>query len=105
MWKGDGSRPVSVGASDKEFIVAGEDTGCPVNVRFDEPLSSGQYFEVNILACGSGPFIGVTSEAGFGEGWECRGLLFGGPGNLSTGNALASEQFGLPVEEGMTVGV
>jgi len=105
MWKDDGSGAVSPGASASEFVVSGAEAGTPTNALFDQSLSSGQYFEVKVLACASSPFVGVTTEAGFGKGWKCKGLFFGGPGNLSSGGALAQGEFGDEVKEGMTIGV
>ena len=43
------------------------------------------------------PFVGVASEAGFAAGYKCKGLFFGGPGNLSDGGALVRSHFGEPI--------
>ena len=37
---------------------------------------------------GKGIWIGVGTEDGFAESYRIKGLLFGGPGNLSDGGAL-----------------
>eukprot|EP00929_Paragymnodinium_shiwhaense_P005247 TRINITY_DN10693_c0_g1_i1.p1 TRINITY_DN10693_c0_g1~~TRINITY_DN10693_c0_g1_i1.p1 ORF type:complete len:342 (+),score=48.28 TRINITY_DN10693_c0_g1_i1:94-1026(+) len=105
MWKDDGSNAVETGASSSELVVTAAVQGSPVNALFDQALASGQYFEIEALACEEGPFIGVASGSGFAKGWKIKGLFFGGPGNLSTGSALARGEYGDGVAVGMRVGV
>ncbi|CAE7754408.1 unnamed protein product, partial [Symbiodinium pilosum] len=50
---------------------------------------------------GDGPFIGIGSMENFAQGYKCKGLLFGGPGNLSNGSAALKTQFGEEVSKGM----
>ncbi|CAE7252817.1 unnamed protein product [Symbiodinium natans] len=61
------------------------------------------YFEVEVLE-GDGPFIGVTTKAGFKEGYKIRALEFGGPGNLSDGSCGKRIGFGEPVKKGSVIG-
>ena len=47
------------------------------------------------ISGGSGMWIGVGTEENFGSGYKLKGLLYGGPGNLSDGGALVSGHWGL----------
>ena len=44
--------------------------------------------------------IGVAEEERFGPGYKVKGLMFGGPGNLSDGSALVAGHWGPKVEAG-----
>jgi len=101
-WVDDGSCAVKVDG--EECKIDGAPAGSPANAYFGKPLSSGDYFEIDILETKQSPFIGITSSAAFAEGWKCKGLLFGGPGNLSDGSALVRGEFGEEIKKGMTVG-
>lgn len=105
MWADDGQNAVQEGAAPNEMIVQGKPSaGTPVNARFTTAVTpEAGYFEIDVLNCGDGAFVGVTSTAGFKKGWGCKGLLFGG--NLSSGNALVRGNFGERLATGMTVGV
>jgi len=106
-WMDDGSAAIkAAGESLMECQIQGAPSGSPANAYFSKQLASGDYFEVDILETGdSSPFVGVTSSAAFGQGWKCKGLLFGGPGNLSNGGALVCGEFGEELRKGMTIGV
>ena len=41
----------------------------------------------------------------FAQGYKCKGLLFGGPGNLSNGSAALKTQFGEEVSKGAVIGI
>jgi len=104
MWLDDGSGAVQPAADAPEFTIDGKAKGdAPVNARFSTCLTSGQYFEVDILELSSSCFLGVTTEASFKQGYYCKGLFFGG--NLSTGSALVRQAFGERFEKGMKIGV
>lgn len=68
-------------------------------------MSSGQYFEIDVQELQKSCFIGVASEKGFAPGYKCKGLFFGGPGNLSSGGALVRPGFGKPIKKGAVIGV
>mmetsp|Transcript_23300 Transcript_23300/g.42122 ORF Transcript_23300/g.42122 Transcript_23300/m.42122 type:complete len:315 (-) Transcript_23300:34-978(-) len=105
-WTDDGSAAVKPGDSLMECKIQGAPSGSPANAYFSKPLTSGDYFEIDIVEMGdSSPFVGVTSSAAFGQGWKCKGLLFGGPGNLSNGGALVRGEFGEELRKGMKIGV
>eukprot|EP00438_Fugacium_kawagutii_P019516 Skav235649 [mRNA] locus=scaffold358:689272:691310:+ [translate_table: standard] len=75
------------------------------NALCEVGFSSGtEYFEIEVVQ-GSGAFIGVTTKAGFLEGYKIKGLFFGGPGNLSNGSAGLRTQFGQEVKPGSVIGV
>ena len=79
--------------------------GSKFNALCEVGFSSGvEYFEVEVVE-GSGAFVGVTSKAGFGEGYKIKGLFFGGPGNLSDGGAGLRINFGDAVKKGSVIGV
>jgi len=43
---------------------------------------------------GQGMWVGVAEEAKFGAGYKLKGLLYGGPGNLSDGSSLVTGHWG-----------
>jgi len=47
-----------------------------------------------------GVWVGVAEEGRFGPGYQVKGLMFGGPGNLSDGSALIAGHWGPKVEAG-----
>ena len=47
-----------------------------------------------------GVWVGVAEEERFGPGYQVKGLMFGGPGNLSDGSALIAGHWGPKVEAG-----
>jgi len=103
-WRDDGSNAVK-NLTDGAFTITGKPSkGSPVNALGTIPLTSGQYFEVTCQD-GDGPFIGVGKLESFAQGYRCKGLLFGGPGNLSNGSALMKGEFGEQVSKGSVVGI
>ena len=48
-------------------------------------------------------WIGVTLDDKFGTGYRLKGLLYGGPGNLSDGSSLAQGGWGPSLKAGDTV--
>lgn len=94
-----------------EFQIVDEEEkkgGSKCNALCEVGFSSGtEYFEVEVVE-GSGAFIGVSTKAGFAEGYKgykIKGLFFGGPGNLSNGSAGLRTQFGQEVKPGSVIGV
>lgn len=105
-WHDDGSD--SIKAEANEFTVSGKkSSGTPSNARFGTAVTpESGYFEVEVLDLGADScFIGVGTEEGFKEGWRCKGLFFGGPGNTSSGGALVKGSYGDAITKGMKVGV
>ena len=47
--------------------------------------------------------MGVAEEARFGPGYQLKGLMFGGPGNLSDGSALVTGKWGPKLQPGDTL--
>eukprot|EP00928_Gymnodinium_smaydae_P046649 TRINITY_DN31092_c0_g1_i1.p1 TRINITY_DN31092_c0_g1~~TRINITY_DN31092_c0_g1_i1.p1 ORF type:complete len:381 (-),score=56.10 TRINITY_DN31092_c0_g1_i1:139-1281(-) len=75
------------------------------NALCDVPFTSGTaYFEVEVLS-GDGAWVGVTTKAGFGPGYKLKGLMFGGPGNLSNGSGGLVTGFADQVKTGDIIGV
>jgi len=103
MWQDDSSGLVKPVPDSAEFIVEGKPSGSPVNALYSQPLSSGQYFEIDVLELQENVGIGVTTQEAFGPGWGCKGLFFNG--NLSNGSALVRSSFGEQIKKGMQVGV
>lgn len=91
-----------------EFQIVDEEEkkgGSKCNALCEVGFSSGtEYFEVEVVEV-SGAFIGVSTKAGFSEGYKIKGLFFGGPGNLSNGSAGLRTQFGQEVKPGSVIGV
>ena len=50
-----------------------------------------------------GLWVGVAEEARFGAGYQLKGLMFGGPGNLSDGSALVTGNWGPKLQPGDTL--
>jgi len=74
-----------------------------VNALFDQSLTSGQYFEIDVLELKESVFVGVTTKEAFAEGYKCKGLFFGR--NLSNGGALVRQAFGEAIATGQKIGV
>merc|ERR1712106_1257096 len=57
------------------------------------------------ISGGSGMWIGVGTEENFGAGYKLKGLLYGGPGNLSDGGALITGHWGPKFAPGDKIGM
>ena len=77
----------------EEIFPRGSQGDAPVNAMFSRPIASGEYFEVTCES-GKGAFLGLGTEKAFAQGYKCRGLFFGGPGNLANGSGLLKGGFG-----------
>ena len=94
-----------LGGGEFEILEEEKKGSSKCNALCEVGFSSGtEYFEIEVVE-GSGPFIGVTTKAGFAEGYKIKGLFFGGPGNLSNGSAGLRTQFGEEVKPGSVIGV
>jgi len=54
---------------------------------------------------GKGMWIGVAVRENFGSGYKLKGLMYGGPGNLSDGGALVTGHWGPKLEQGDKIGM
>ena len=105
-WRDDGSSAVQ--STGPEFkIGTKESKGSPANALYPMALESGSYFEVSCQEIGEhgSPFIGIGTEEKFGAGYKCKGLFYGGPGNLADGGACCKSQWGDDVKKGDVVGI
>ena len=55
------------------------------------------------VKAGSGMWVGVATEDKFGPGYSLKGLLYGGPGNLSDGGSLVTGGWGSKLAAGHTL--
>jgi len=106
-WLDDGTERIK-DAGGGVFLVAGDEKkgDAKFNALCEVGFIGGeQYFEVEILEGGRGAWVGVTTKAGFDAGYKLKGLMFGGPGNLSDGSRGLRFGFGEDVKAGDVVGV
>ncbi|CAJ1453652.1 unnamed protein product [Effrenium voratum] len=103
-WRDDGSSAIQSRGS--EFQVGAKKSQSPVNALYPVALHSGSYFEVTCQELAKdGPFIGIGTEESFKAGYKCRGLFFGGPGNLANGGGGKKFAWAEPVKRGDVIGV
>ena len=55
------------------------------------------------VKAGSGMWVGVAAEDKFGPSYSLKGLMFGGPGNLSDGGSLVTSGWGPKLAAGHTL--
>ena len=70
------------------------------NAMWMEQESACWRFEIK---SGGGMWVGVALEEKFGAGYGMKGLLYGGPGNLSDGGSLVTGGWGPQLQAGDTV--
>ena len=70
------------------------------NAMWMEQESTCWRFEVK---SGNGMWVGVALEEKFGAGYGMKGLMYGGPGNLSDGGSLVTSGWGPKLQAGDTV--
>jgi len=110
-WKTDGSEELKVLSPNEIQSSQESSTGNVYNALWkesEEGVSSGtHYWKVTFSQVPehSSPWIGLTDLQKFKKGWSFRGLMFGGPGNLSDGGGLLQGEFGPGLKEGDTVGM
>lgn len=109
MWTTDGSSELVVNGN-KLVSQVSKSTGNVYNGIWKEDevgLKSGKgYWKIKLEAIeDSSLFLGVTDNDKFGKGWALKGLMFGGPGNLSSGGALLIGDFGPKPKSGNTIGI
>lgn len=95
-----------LGGGDCCFIERPKKGDSPIVALCDVAFAGGtHYFEVEVLQTSGGIFLGVTTKAGFKSGYKLKGLLYGGPGNLSGGGSLLRGGFGQEIRTGDVIGV
>eukprot|EP00930_Biecheleria_cincta_P003884 TRINITY_DN104798_c0_g1_i1.p1 TRINITY_DN104798_c0_g1~~TRINITY_DN104798_c0_g1_i1.p1 ORF type:complete len:407 (-),score=71.06 TRINITY_DN104798_c0_g1_i1:75-1295(-) len=68
-------------------------------------MGGAHYFELEVLHTSGNIFVGVTTKAGFKSGYKLKGLMYGGPGNLSGGSCLLRAGFGQQIKSRDVIGV
>ena len=71
----------------------------------DEKVGEGVHCWSFDIIGGKGMWLGVCTEEHFGAGYKLKGLMYGGPGNLSDGGALITGQWGPKFGEGDKIGM
>jgi len=92
-WKSDNSGLVAISGTKVSFTGGSGGGDSKGNAFWDEGEGrSGEW--VWKIEEGSGMWIGVAEEDKFGPGYQLKGLLYGGPGNLSDGSSLVTGHWG-----------
>jgi len=107
-WIDDGSN--SIQSDGTTVTCTGSPPGSPANGLFKGlELTSGTgeaFWTLNFTeVADESPFVGLTSESSFGQGWAIKGYLYGGPGNISNGSGGLLFAFGESIKTGDTVGI
>eukprot|EP00091_Calanus_sinicus_P025263 TRINITY_DN9537_c0_g1_i1.p2 TRINITY_DN9537_c0_g1~~TRINITY_DN9537_c0_g1_i1.p2 ORF type:complete len:121 (-),score=42.00 TRINITY_DN9537_c0_g1_i1:463-825(-) len=71
----------------------------------DEKVREGVHCWSFDIVGGNGMWLGVSTDENFGPGYKLKGLMYGGPGNLSDGGALVTGQWGPGFGEGDKIGM
>jgi len=115
QWISDGSASIIIGGSgdvsEIECELGSESSGGNVYnglwKESDQGATAGtHYWKIHITKLDpDGIFVGLTDLEKFKTGWELKGLLYGGPGNLSNGGTLLVGSYGPKIQSGNTVGI
>jgi len=100
-WTGDDSSNVSV---DGAVVSFGGGSGKANAIYAGGDVSGVACWEFEVKA-GQGMWVGLGTEENFGSGYKLKGLLYGGPGNLSDGGGLLKGKWGPKFEEGDKIGM
>ena len=71
----------------------------------DDKVGDGVHCWSFDISGGNGMWIGVGTEDNFGPGYNLKGMLYGGPGNLSDGGALVAGSWGPKFGPGDKIGM
>jgi len=93
-WKVDESGNAVANGAEVKFEGAGGSEKKGNAIWMDENAGQGVHCWSFDISGDSGLWIGVGTEEKFGSGYKLKGLLYGGPGNLSDGGALVQSQWG-----------
>eukprot|EP00403_Amphidinium_massartii_P040003 CAMPEP_0178437728 /NCGR_PEP_ID=MMETSP0689_2-20121128/35167_1 /TAXON_ID=160604 /ORGANISM="Amphidinium massartii, Strain CS-259" /LENGTH=394 /DNA_ID=CAMNT_0020059989 /DNA_START=88 /DNA_END=1272 /DNA_ORIENTATION=- len=98
-------RVKDLGGGEFEVVGEAEKGSSKINALCGVGFADGiEYFEIEVME-GSGAFIGVSTKDGLAPGYKVKGLLYGGPGNLSNGSGGLRTGFGDGVKKGSIIGV
>ena len=98
-WRDDGSAQLAIDGAEVRNT-----GGKKANAIWVEGEGGAGEWTWTVGQSGSGGlWVGVAEEARFGAGYQLKGLMFGGPGNLSDGSALVTGKWGPRLEPGDTL--
>ena len=83
--------------------VKGDTKGNAIWIDSGDEIKEGKRSWRFNIGTGKGMWIGLGTEERFGPGYSLKGLLYGGPGNLSDGGSLVTGGWGPRFAEGDTV--
>ena len=83
--------------------VKGDTKGNAIWIDSGDEIKEGSRSWRFTIGSGKGMWIGLGTEERFGPGYRLKGLLYGGPGNLSDGGSLVTGGWGPWFAEGDTV--
>lgn len=93
VWKDDNSGQVATSGAKVRFTGGRCEGNSKGNAIWEEgDGGSGEWLWKIEEGCGM--WIGVAEESNFGPGYQLKGLLYGGPGNLSDGSSLVTGHWG-----------
>lgn len=99
-WSEDGSGHLSVDGARVQYTGAG---GSKANAIWSTGGGTG-FWEFKVSG-GPGTWVGVAAQDKFGPGYGLKGLLYGGPGNLSDGSSLVTGHWGPGFGDGDVIGM
>jgi len=102
-WKPDNSGRVAINGSEVRYVgtESGDNKGNAIWV--DETGGSGEW--IWTVLEGASMWVGVAEEGNFGPGYAMKGLMYGGPGNLSDGGSLVTGHWGPKLCNGDQIGM
>lgn len=107
MWQDDGGGHTAIfeenGGAGVRFTGADGSKG---NALFgvSGPTAGTRFYSFSLTGP-PGTWIGACTKDRFAPGWRLKGLLYGGPGNLSDGSALVTGQWGPEFGDGDSIGM
>ena len=96
-WREDGSGQLAIEEGGKVRNTGGKKGNA---IWVDGEGGAGQWTWTVGQSGPGGLWVGVAEEARFGPGYQMKGLMFGGPGNLSDGSALITGNWGPKLQPG-----
>merc|ERR1719278_156758 len=98
-WRGDGSEQLAVEGGEVRNT-GGKKANA---IWVDGDGGAGEWTWTVGQSGSGGLWVGVAEEARFGPGYQLKGLMFGGPGNLSDGSSLVTGNWGPKLQPGDTL--
>jgi len=113
QWISDGSAEIIITGDASEVecqLASGTSGGNVYNGLWKESeqgaTAGTHYWKIHVTGLNPNSiFVGLSDLEKFKKGWALKGLLFGGPGNLSNGSALIIGGYGPHIKSGNTVGI